>query len=67
MVLGLLAGQLRVEAVGGALGQAAVVGEDQCGVMAADVIQHARDDERPDGAVIAEVICSDNLQIEILR
>jgi hypothetical protein len=45
----LLGFKLGVEAVGSALSQASVVGKNQGGVMAAYIVEDARDDRGPDG------------------
>ena len=51
-------GDLRVEPVGGALGQAAVVGKDQGAAVPRDIAQHVRDHRGPDGVAgqVAEVL-----------
>ena len=62
-------GPLLVEVVAGPLRQTAVIGEDECGLVCADEIEHLRDDRRPHrvaGQVAEVVYDADDLQIHSL-
>ncbi len=65
----LLGRKLRVQAVGRALGEAAAVREDEGAAMAADLVEHAGDQARPDAVrrQIAEILDRrHDLEVQVL-